>query len=198
MAERARALEDGQAGDPLHQALERGIAVLQDADPSGDPWPEKVASRASYDVLRCRALVLAERNQELDQSVSELASESRVLHDRLWESHECAGRLKVELGRRDSQKTRPEPAPMIGSGGPGKVRRSGGARLLEGLERLEVELELPDDLAVRLEALEGQLQARDWDWGAGLPLVALAHGLAALELETQRHLAAGCREAPEP
>jgi hypothetical protein len=198
MAERAAALGTDPPRLALVGALERGIAFLEEAGPSSDPWREKVARRAHYDILRYRALELAEVNQELDRSVDELASESRALHDQLWESHECAGRLKVELGRRAVPKTRPEPAPMIGSGGPGKVRRSTAERLLEGLGRLELELEVPDHLAARLESFDGWRQAGEAEWGAALPLVALAHGLAALELERQRGTAAGCDAVPQP
>ena len=198
MVERAKALENsGDSTESLRRAFLHGLEFLDRGDaqpglagcssaidatdfvpPSGD----SIAARASLDVLRHRALVLKEQHQRLKPSVDRLATECRDLHDRLWALHEQASRSKVALGRRQTVTVRPEPAARIGSGRPGKVRPSRAERLLDGLERQEIELDVTDPLLTRSRALA---ESHGWgdDWRENAPLVTLAHGLAALELE---------------
>jgi hypothetical protein len=202
MVERAKALENsGDSTESLRRAFLHGLEFLDGGNaqpglagcasaieatdfvpPSGD----SVAVRASLDVLRHRALVLKEQHQRLEPSVDELATECRDLHDRLWALHEQASRSKVALGRRQTVTVRPEPAARIGSGRPGKVRPSRAERLLDSLERQEIELDIPDPLLTRSRALA---ESHGWgdDWRENAPLITLAHGLAALELEKTDH-----------
>jgi hypothetical protein len=150
--------------------LPRGAAALD----------EQLAARASYDLLRQRALALTEQHEALDRAVGELARESLELQDQLWALHTRAGTLKVALGLATNVRERPEAAPTIGSGGGGRRRRGMLERLLGGLERREVELALPSDELERATAL---IRARGWDgqWGDDAPLLVLAYGLAVLE-----------------
>jgi hypothetical protein len=190
MLEQASALDSGS--DPkatLERAFARGVIFLEAAGgKSGNSERpataqcRAVAGRARFDFLRHRALALTEDYRELDRSVDDLATESQELHQKLWAWREREEPLKVRLGRRRAVTPRPEPAPTIGSGGPGKARRPSGERLLAGLERCEVELELPAELLARAETL-GRSQGWDEEWGEDALLIVLAHGLAARELE---------------
>jgi hypothetical protein len=194
MLERAGALESG--GDPkatLERAFARGLVFLEaagggqrgDSEGPAAARCRTVAARARFDFLRHRALALTEQYGELDRSVDDLATESLELHHRLWAWRGREERLKVQLGRRPGVTPRPEPAPTIGSGGPGKNRRPSGERLLAGLERCEVELDLPAELLARAKTLD-RSQGWDEEWGEDAPLIVLSHGLAALELEQSR------------
>jgi hypothetical protein len=143
---------------------------------------EMAAARAAYDLLRHRALAWREQNQQLEDSVGELATESLELHARLWEWQARAGALKVQLGRRQSVTPRPEPAPMIGTGRAGKAKRDPAERMLEAPRRCEVELELTDE-SIRQSRELAESHGWGGDWRDESPLVVLAHGLAALELD---------------
>jgi hypothetical protein len=195
MIERATALaEERPAQVLLAEAYQQGTAHLRRAGGGGNgAWQtnglarggleleEQIAVRASYDLLRLRALIQTERYEALDRAVGEMALESLELHDQLWAWHTRAGTLKVALGRASTIRERPESVPTIGSGGGGKRRSSMLERLLAGLEVQEIELELSDDVLEQALELIG---ARGWDeqWGDDAHLLVLAHGLAKLEL----------------
>src|SRR5437763_2788131 len=128
MLERAGALDSGS--DPkaaLERAFARGVVFLELAGGGKSDRSERpaaaqgraVAARARFDFLRHRALALTEEYRELDRSVDDLATESLELHHRLWAWRGREEHLKVQLGRRRAVTPRPEPAPTIGSGGPG-------------------------------------------------------------------------------
>jgi hypothetical protein len=186
---RAAAVRLGSVETALVEALSRGVALLERGDLGGraeaESWLEVVADRARFDLLRHRALVLTESYRELDREVDALASESRELHDPLWEWPQRVDGLKVALGRRQAVRPRPEPLPTIGLGGSGKDRRGRGERLLDGIEREAVALEVPADLLGRAAAI---VTGHNWhqEWGDDALLVVMAHGLALLELERGR------------
>src|SRR6266516_1381857 len=141
MLERASALDRGS--DPkatLERAFARGVMFLEaagaktgDSERPATARCRAVAGRARLDFLRHRALALTEEYRELERSVDDRATESQELHQKLRAWREREERLKVQLGRRRAMTPRPEPAPTIGSGGPGKTRRLSGERLLAGL-----------------------------------------------------------------
>jgi hypothetical protein len=181
--ERVSALEPGGSREAgATRAIERGVCLLDSAEGRAGPDLESIVERARFDLLRHRALVLSETNRRLEQSVYELATESRELHDRLWEWSQRADRLKVKLGRREQVRPRPEPPLTIGLGRPRRERRGSADRLLEGLRLEPIELHLPADVVARAEALT---ERPGWPegWEEDALAVVLAYGLASVELE---------------
>lgn len=174
--------------DPLAAllaAFDRGLALLEAEGAGGgggrvEAEPERIRRCARFDVQRQRTLVLSERQERLEREVGELAAESLALHERLWDGHERASRMKVELGRRRAATARPE-APLT-IGGSGRRRAGRADRLLAGLSLVAVELPLGPAAAERALAAVERLGWRDDRFDDALASV-LAAGLAALELD---------------
>jgi hypothetical protein len=182
---RQRAEQIGlRASDRPVALVERGLALLEAPEIEHGPGWDAVRQRAHFDLLRWRGLVLSQRVRELEQRVSSLADESRVLHDGLWDHHERTSRLKVRLGRRKAETVRPESASTIGGGG-GRRRRRAADRLLAGLTLEWLDLLVSDELAGQLTAAAAR---RGW---TGLStedalVLGIALGLTAAEREHGR------------
>jgi hypothetical protein len=183
MLDRASALGWTSPESALGEALESGCGFLERFEPAlarPEDGPDPIVARAGSDVLRHRALALAEQNGRLADEVEALATDSLALHDRLWQAHERSSRLKVVLGRRTVVTVRPDPPLTIG--GSGRRRPDHADRLLASQTRQEAELTVGDEVVARATSLALRAIWYDDRFDDAL-LVVLAHGLAVLETE---------------